>query len=26
MINYQMLATGTVRLITSLQERGAAHE
>jgi biopolymer transport protein ExbB/TolQ len=26
MVNYQMLATGTVRLITTLQERGAAHE
>ena len=25
-INYQMLASGTVRLITSLQECGAAHE
>ena len=26
MTNYQMLATGTVRLITTLQEHGAAHE
>ena len=26
MINYHMLATGTVRLITAIQERGTAHE
>ena len=26
MISYYMLATGTVRLITTIQERGAAHE
>jgi hypothetical protein len=26
MISYYMLATGTVRLIATIQERGAAHE